>query len=237
MQLARRGSKGKAKVLNGQRYTRRRSVAPVIRLHIGHSFVEPRQRSQQSLQQVCQQPVDTVGSLYGSKQIRQLIEVDEILDVSFENMSAIVGDKEANKLHTRCFTFSSSAWTMELLLPEFLATRIARSILSISPTPMISSIFAFTASSPSCGRFSFPFFTLPSDISSRRVFPEPSSPSSSFSFSTSTSTSSGVAEGPRMSPSVNWTQPKASSSPSISISSSTSWWFESRVWNPVPIES
>lgn len=47
-----------------------KSPAPVIRLQIGQSFVEPKHRSQQSLQQVCQHPVDTVGSVYGEMQIR-----------------------------------------------------------------------------------------------------------------------------------------------------------------------
>jgi len=45
------------------RYMRRKSAASVIRLQIGQSLVDPRQRSQHSLQQACQQPVETVGSL------------------------------------------------------------------------------------------------------------------------------------------------------------------------------
>lgn len=58
-------------------YTLRKSVAAVIRLQIGQSFVDPRQRSQHSRQQVCQHPVETVGSVYGSIQIRQSTEVDD----------------------------------------------------------------------------------------------------------------------------------------------------------------
>jgi hypothetical protein len=46
-------------------------MAQVIRLQIGQSFVEPRHLNQHSRQQVCQQPVDTVGSEYGSRQILQ----------------------------------------------------------------------------------------------------------------------------------------------------------------------
>ena len=54
-----------------------KSVAAVIRLQLGHSFVDPRHRSQHSRQQVCQHPVETVGSVYGSKQIRQSSEVED----------------------------------------------------------------------------------------------------------------------------------------------------------------
>jgi hypothetical protein len=52
-----------AKGYDYQRYTLRSSVACVIRLHIGQSFVALRQRNQHALQHVCQQPVDTVGSV------------------------------------------------------------------------------------------------------------------------------------------------------------------------------
>ena len=48
-----------------------------MRLQIGQSLVEPKQRSQHSRQQVCQHPVDTVGSLYGSRQIRHESDVDD----------------------------------------------------------------------------------------------------------------------------------------------------------------
>lgn len=56
------------------RYTLRKSVAAVMRLQMGQSLVEPRQRSQHPRQQVCQQPVETVGSVYGSRQILHDIE-------------------------------------------------------------------------------------------------------------------------------------------------------------------
>jgi len=52
-----------------QRYMRRKSDAVVIRLHIGQSL-DSRQRNQHSLQHVCQHWVETVGSVYGSRQIR-----------------------------------------------------------------------------------------------------------------------------------------------------------------------
>lgn len=45
------------------KYIRRSSPAIVMRLHIGHNFVEPKQRSQQALQHVCQHPVEIVGSV------------------------------------------------------------------------------------------------------------------------------------------------------------------------------
>jgi len=61
-----------------QRYTLRRSAAPVMRLQMGHNFVEPRHLNQHSLQHVCQQPIDTVGSVYGSIQIRQRRGVKEV---------------------------------------------------------------------------------------------------------------------------------------------------------------
>lgn len=66
-----------SKSLVHQIYIRRRSVAPVIRLHIGQSFVEPKQRNQHSLQHVCQHPVETVGSLYWSRHIRQRREAED----------------------------------------------------------------------------------------------------------------------------------------------------------------
>jgi hypothetical protein len=56
------------------KYTRRSSLAVVMRLHMGHSFVAPRQRSQHARQHVCQQPVLTVGSVYASRQIRHCVE-------------------------------------------------------------------------------------------------------------------------------------------------------------------
>lgn len=51
-----------------QRYMRLKSDAVVIRLHIGQSL-DSRQRSQHSRQHVCQHWVETVGSVYGSRQI------------------------------------------------------------------------------------------------------------------------------------------------------------------------
>ena len=51
--------------------TLRKSLAAVMRLQIGQSFVEPMQRSQHSRQQACQQPVLTVGSTYASRHILQ----------------------------------------------------------------------------------------------------------------------------------------------------------------------
>jgi len=62
-----------------QRYILLSSDTPVMRLHIGHNFVLPRHLSQHSEQQVCQQPVETVGSAYTSKQIRQLKDVEAVL--------------------------------------------------------------------------------------------------------------------------------------------------------------
>lgn len=59
------------------RYTLRKSVAPVMRLQMGQSLVEPRHLSQHSRQQVCQHPVDTVGSVYGSMQIRHSRDVED----------------------------------------------------------------------------------------------------------------------------------------------------------------
>ena len=52
-------------------------MAPVILLQIGQSFVDPRQRNQHSRQHVCQHPMDTVGSVYGSRQIRHKSDVDD----------------------------------------------------------------------------------------------------------------------------------------------------------------
>lgn len=54
------------------RYTLLNSDAPVIRWHIGQSFVAPRHLSQHVAQHVCQHPVDTVGSTYGDKQMRHV---------------------------------------------------------------------------------------------------------------------------------------------------------------------
>jgi len=63
----------------GQRYMRLKSDAVVIRLHIGQSF-DSRQRSQHSRQHVCQHWVETVGSVYGS---RQILHVGTGLDGSY----------------------------------------------------------------------------------------------------------------------------------------------------------
>ena len=51
-------------------YILRKSVAAVIRLQMGQSLVVPRHLSQHNRQHVCQQPVEAVGSLYGSRHIR-----------------------------------------------------------------------------------------------------------------------------------------------------------------------
>lgn len=47
---------------------RLKSDAAVIRLHMGQSL-ESKQRNQHSRQHVCQHWVETVGSVYGSRQI------------------------------------------------------------------------------------------------------------------------------------------------------------------------
>lgn len=54
------------------RYTLLNSDAPVIRWHIGQSFVAPRHLSQHVAQHVCQHPVDTVGSTCGDRQMRHV---------------------------------------------------------------------------------------------------------------------------------------------------------------------
>jgi len=58
---------------------RLKSDAAVIRLHIGQSL-DSRQRSQHPRQHVCQHWVETVGSVYGS---RQILHIGAGLDGSY----------------------------------------------------------------------------------------------------------------------------------------------------------
>ena len=77
-------------------YTLLNSVAAVILLHIGHNFVDPKHLSQHSLQHVCQQPVETVGSLYGSRQMRHREDVDEETRVDSCNVYTISQSRKIN---------------------------------------------------------------------------------------------------------------------------------------------
>ena len=54
------------------KYTLLNSEALVILRHIGHNLVAPKHLSQHDAQQVCQQPVETVASTYGDRQIRHV---------------------------------------------------------------------------------------------------------------------------------------------------------------------
>lgn len=91
------------------KYIRRRSPGTVMRLHIGQSFVEPRQRIQHPAQHVCQHPVDTVGSSYGSKHILHTGDVDEDSGVWVFGCTGVATSTDLSSARSACFLAAMAA--------------------------------------------------------------------------------------------------------------------------------
>lgn len=176
-----------------------------MRLHMGHSLVDPKHRNQHWRQHVCQHPVDTVGSSYGSRHILHTGEVEGGVNGDASEGVTVCSRVVINSTRSACFLAAIDAtcrragfsWGVLVRGVDVPPRRDECRRAAMAPTPVSSSSMSMSMSASSSGSCS---------LSSRCT----------------------------TSPSVNCGAPNAASSPSMSISSSTSSVWRLRVWKPAP---